>query len=104
MSGDCDDARVLPLIPPTSFVVHDPHRRAVVPGLPHRLSEPRHGGSAVFFDEGDYALYRDGLGEPAAASASGVLSYVELPIPMKAAVRWAKSVRSCGGRSRSGRA
>ncbi len=38
--------------------------RAVVPGLPHHVTCSRgNRRERVFFEEGDYALYRDWLGE-----------------------------------------
>jgi putative transposase len=33
--------------------------RAVVPGLPHHVTQRCNRRERVFFEEGDYALYRD---------------------------------------------
>jgi REP element-mobilizing transposase RayT len=35
--------------------------RAVVPGLPHHVTQRGNRRERVFFEEGDYALYRDWL-------------------------------------------
>jgi putative transposase len=39
--------------------------RAVVPGLPHLVTQRGNRGEKLFFEEGDYALYRDLLAERA---------------------------------------
>ena len=38
--------------------------RVVVPGLPHHVTQRGNRRERVFFEDGDYALYRDWLGEP----------------------------------------
>ena len=43
--------------------------RFVVPGLPHHVTQRGNRRERLFFEEGDYALYRDWLGEPAGGSA-----------------------------------
>ena len=37
--------------------------RAVVPGLPHHVTQRGNRRERVFFEEGDYAFYRDWLAE-----------------------------------------
>ena len=44
--------------------------RVVVPGLPHHVTQRGNRRERIFFEEGDYALYRDWLDNPAGASAS----------------------------------
>ena len=44
--------------------------RVVVPGLPHHVAQRGNRRERVFFEGGDYALYRDWLADPAGASAS----------------------------------
>ncbi len=62
------------------IVAHDPHR-------PRRRSRPAAsrdvsaatGGSASFFEEGDYALYRDWLGESCRRFGVEVWAYCQMP-------------------------
>ena len=37
--------------------------RVVVPGLPHHVTQRGNRRERIFFEDGDYALYRDWLGE-----------------------------------------
>ncbi|MEM8814095.1 MAG: hypothetical protein AAGF59_15905 [Pseudomonadota bacterium] len=39
--------------------------RVVIPGLPHHVTQRGNGRAQTFFEDGDYALYRDLLAETA---------------------------------------
>jgi putative transposase len=53
--------------------------RAVVPGLPHHVTQRGNRRERVFFEEGDYALYRDWLGESCRRFGVEVWSYCQMP-------------------------
>ncbi len=44
--------------------------RLIIPGLPHHVTQRGNGGAQTFFEDGDYALYRDLLA--ASCGAAGV--------------------------------
>ena len=43
--------------------------RIVIPGHPHHVTQRGNGGARTFFGDGDYALYRDLLGQHCRAAA-----------------------------------
>ena len=47
--------------------------RLVVPGLPHHVTQRGNRRAPTFFEEGDYALYRDMLAEAAGKAHKGDL-------------------------------
>ena len=53
--------------------------RAVFPGLPHHVTQRGNGRAQTFFDDADYALYRDLLGEHCAAADVEIWSWVLMP-------------------------
>ena len=53
--------------------------RAVVPGLPHHVTQRGNRRERVFFEEGDYALYRDWLGESCRRFGVEVWAYCQMP-------------------------
>src|SRR5271165_2585022 len=53
--------------------------RIVVPGLPHHVTQRGNRRERVFFDEGDYALYRDWLGESCRRFGVEVWAYCQMP-------------------------
>ncbi len=53
--------------------------RLVVPGLPHHVTQRGNGRARTFFDDGDYALYRDLLAESCAAAAVAVWAWCQMP-------------------------
>ncbi|MBP6012272.1 MAG: transposase [Alphaproteobacteria bacterium] len=53
--------------------------RAVFPGLPHHVTQRGNGRARTFFSDGDYRLYRDLLGEHAAAAGVEVWAWVLMP-------------------------
>ena len=53
--------------------------RYVVPGVPHHVTQRGNGRQRTFFDEADYAAYRDLLGVHCAAHGVAVWSWVLMP-------------------------
>lgn len=53
--------------------------RLVVPGLPHHVTQRGNGGARTFFDDADYALYRDLLAEACVAASVEVWAWVLMP-------------------------
>jgi putative transposase len=53
--------------------------RIVIPGSPHHVTQRGNGRQQTFFNQDDYALYRDLLREHAAASGVAVWSWVLMP-------------------------
>ncbi len=53
--------------------------RVVVPGLPHHVTQRGNGGDQTFFNDGDYALYRDLLGASCRAAGVEIWSWVLMP-------------------------
>ena len=53
--------------------------RVVVPGLPHHVTQRGNRRERVFFEEGDYALYRDWLGQSCRRFGVEVWSYCQMP-------------------------
>ena len=53
--------------------------RAVFPGHPHHVTQRGNGRAQTFFTDEDYALYRDLLGEHAAAAGVEVWAWVLMP-------------------------
>ena len=53
--------------------------RAVFPGHPHHVTQRGNGRAQTFFDDEDYALYRDLLGEQCAAAGVEIWSWVLMP-------------------------
>ncbi|HUO11657.1 MAG TPA: transposase [Caulobacteraceae bacterium] len=53
--------------------------RVVVPGLPHHVTQRGNGRAQTFFDDGDYALYRDLLAASCRAAGVEVWSWVLMP-------------------------
>ncbi len=53
--------------------------RAVVPGLPHHVTQRGNRRERVFFEDGDYALYRDWLGESCRRFGVEVWAYCQMP-------------------------
>ena len=53
--------------------------RVVVPGLPHLVTQRGNRGGQVFFEAGDYALYKDLLRQAAQQAESEIWSYCLLP-------------------------
>ena len=53
--------------------------RLVIPGAPHHVTQRGNGRGQTFFDDEDYALYRDLLGEAAHKAAAEVWSYCLMP-------------------------
>ena len=53
--------------------------RAVFPGLPHHVTQRGNGRAQTFFDDRDYALYRELLGAHCGAAGVAVWSYVLMP-------------------------
>jgi len=53
--------------------------RAVFPGHPHHVTQRGNGRAATFFDDGDYALYRDLLGRHCAAAGVEIWAWVLMP-------------------------
>jgi hypothetical protein len=64
----------LPNIAAMPIVPDDRIARAVVPGLPHHVTQRGNRRERVFFEEGDYALYRDWLAESCRRFSVEVLS------------------------------
>ena len=53
--------------------------RIVVPGLPHHVTQRGNRRQKVFFEDGDYALYRDLLAARAAKAGVAVWAYCLMP-------------------------
>jgi putative transposase len=53
--------------------------RLVVPGLPHHVTQRGNGGARTFFNDRDYALYRDLLAEACVEAAVEVWAWVLMP-------------------------
>jgi putative transposase len=53
--------------------------RIVVPGLPHHVTQRGNRGERVFFEDGDYALYRDWLAESCRRFGVEVWAYCQMP-------------------------
>ena len=53
--------------------------RLVIPGSPHHVTQRGNRRAQVFFEEGDYALYKDLLGEAALKAKAEVWCYCLLP-------------------------
>ena len=53
--------------------------RAVVPGLPHHVTQRGNRRERVFLEEGDYALYRDWLSESCRRFGVEVWAYCQMP-------------------------
>ena len=53
--------------------------RLVVPGVPHHVTQRGNGRQRTFFEEGDYALYRDLLAETAREARCAVWAYCLMP-------------------------
>jgi putative transposase len=53
--------------------------RVVVPGYPHHVTQRGNGRARTFFDESDYALYRDLLAEHCRAAAVEVWTWCLMP-------------------------
>jgi putative transposase len=53
--------------------------RVVIPGLPHLVTQRGNGGQKVFFNEDDYALYRNLLINSCAKAKVSCLAWVAMP-------------------------
>lgn len=53
--------------------------RLVIPGLPHHVTQRGNGGARTFFDDADYALYRDLLAQACVAASVEVWAWVLMP-------------------------
>jgi putative transposase len=53
--------------------------RVVIPGHPHHVTQRGNGGGRTFFDDGDYALYRDLLADNCRAAGVGVWAWCLMP-------------------------
>ena len=53
--------------------------RLVVPGLPHHVTQRGNRRAPTFFEEGDYALYRDMLAEAAGKAHTEIWAYCLMP-------------------------
>ena len=53
--------------------------RLVVPGLPHHVTQRGNRGTRTFFEDGDYALYRDLLSEAARKAEAAIWAYCLMP-------------------------
>ncbi len=53
--------------------------RVVVPGLPHHVTQRGNRRERVFFEDGDYALYRDWLSESCRRFSVEVWAYCQMP-------------------------
>src|SRR5688572_7309592 len=53
--------------------------RAVFPGLPHHVTQRGNGRTQTFFDDDDYAYYRDLLRDHRAASGVEIWAWVLMP-------------------------
>ena len=53
--------------------------RLVVPGLPHHVTQRGNRREQTFFEEGDYALYRDLLADSSVRARTAVWAYCLMP-------------------------
>ena len=53
--------------------------RVVVPGLPHHVTQRGNRRERIFFEDGDYALYRDWLGQSCRRFGVEVWAYCQMP-------------------------
>ena len=53
--------------------------RLVVPGIPHHVTQRGNRRETTFFEDADYRLYRDLLGEAAAKAGAAVWAYCLMP-------------------------
>ena len=53
--------------------------RLVIPGLPHHVTQRGNGRAQTFFDDGDYALYRDLLAASCRAAEVAIWAWVLMP-------------------------
>ena len=53
--------------------------RLVVPGLPHRVTQPANRREKTFFEEGDYALYCKLLTEASEKANTEIWAYCLMP-------------------------
>lgn len=53
--------------------------RLVIPGIPYHVTQRGNRRQQTFFEEGDYALYRDLLGDAARAAEASVWAYCLMP-------------------------
>lgn len=53
--------------------------RVVIPGLPHHVTQRGNGGARTFFDERDYALYRDLLADQCRAAGVAIWAWCLMP-------------------------
>jgi len=53
--------------------------RIVIPGLPHHVTQRGNGRAQTFFEDADYALYRDWLGEACRAADVALWAWVLIP-------------------------
>jgi putative transposase len=53
--------------------------RIVVPGLPHHVTQRGNRRQKIFFEDGDYALYRDLLAERCRKAGVAVWAYCLMP-------------------------
>src|SRR4051794_2638522 len=53
--------------------------RVVIPGHPHHVTQRGNGGARTFFDDGDYALYRDLLAENCRSAGVEVWAWCLMP-------------------------
>jgi putative transposase len=60
--------------------------RLVLPGIPHHVTQRGNGRQAVFFEDGDYALYRDLLELAARQARVEIWSYCLMPNHVHAVV------------------
>ena len=60
-------------------IANDRIARVVVPGLPHHVTQRGNRRERIFFEDGDYALYRDWLGQSCRRFGVEVWAYCQLP-------------------------
>ena len=53
--------------------------RLVLPGIPYHVTQRGNRRQQTFFEDGDYVLYRDLLGEAARRSGASVWAYCLMP-------------------------
>ena len=53
--------------------------RVVIPGVPHHVTQRGNRRDRTFFEDADYALYRDLLGEAAGKAGAEVWAYCLMP-------------------------
>jgi len=59
--------------------LHDSHRPRRRPGLPHQVTQRGNPRQRVFFEDGDYALYRDWFSESSRRFGVEVWAYCQMP-------------------------